>query len=176
MSVQKSGDVPDEDGRREKFVARNWDSFKKNDRDLKKMAPQLKSRYLAYEQPSKDAAEAQANSKKRLTERNKEREKLTCSEEEQTEKDKHEKLIGQLKAAEARNRIRIMRLRYEANRSQEINHLIACQPTARKSVRLQALLPVQHEDKTPGDKLDKLQRTRVEALLDDNRGILTGRT
>ena len=72
------------------------------------------------------------------------------------EKDKHEKLIGQLKAAEARNRIRIMRLRYEANRGQEINHLISCQPTARKAVRLQALIPVKHEDRSQGDKLDKL--------------------
>ena len=36
--------------------------------------------------------------------------------EELGEKDKHEKLIGQLKAAESRNRIRIMRLRYESNR------------------------------------------------------------
>ena len=39
-----------------------------------------------------------------------------ATEEEVSEKDKHEKLIGQLKAAEARNRIRIMRLRYESNR------------------------------------------------------------
>ena len=33
----------------------------------------------------------------------------TC--EELSEKNKHEKLIGQLKAAEARNRVRIMRIR-----------------------------------------------------------------
>ena len=73
------------------------------------------------------------------------------------DRDKHEKLIGQLKAAEARNRIRIMRMRYEANRGQEINHLIACQPTARKAVRLQALIPVKPEDRSQGDKLNKIE-------------------
>ena len=39
---------------------------------------------------------------------------------------------------------------------QEINHLIACQPTARKAVRLQALLPVKPRYKMPSAKMDKL--------------------
>lgn len=38
----------------------------------------------------------------------------------------------------------------------EVNHLIASQPTARKAVRLQALLPVKPEDRTRGDIMDKL--------------------
>jgi len=38
----------------------------------------------------------------------------------------------------------------------EINHLIASQSTARKAVRLQALLPVKPQDRTPGDVMDKI--------------------
>merc|ERR1711976_17056 len=142
------------------------------------LAPQLKSRYMAYEEPPKSVAEAQMSTKKRLIDLKKKhiRQNKPPSELELDEKDKHEKLIGQLKAAEARNRIRIMRLRYEANRAQEINHLTACQPTARKAVRMQALLPVRPEDRSQGDSLDKLSRSRVESLLEDTHGLLTGRT
>ena len=32
---------------KEKFKARNWTTFKKTEKDIKKMPPQLKSRYLA---------------------------------------------------------------------------------------------------------------------------------
>jgi len=163
---------------KEAFQARNWTFFKKDDHVLKKLAPQLKSRYMAYEEPSKSVAEAQMSSKKRLIDLKKKhiRQNKPPSELELDEKDKHEKLIGQLKAAEARNRIRIMRLRYEANRAQEINHLTACQPTARKAVRMQALLPVRPEDRSQGDTLDKLSRQRVENLLEDAQGILISRT
>lgn len=34
-----------------------------------------------------------------------------------------------------------MRLRYQNNRSSEVTHLISCQPTALKAVRLQSLVP-----------------------------------
>ena len=40
--------------------------------------------------------------------------------------------------------------------AQEISHLIACQPTALKAVRLQALLPAYPDIKDKGDALDKL--------------------
>lgn len=60
------------------------------------------------------------------------------------------------RAAEARNRIRIMRLRYQATKAQEISHLISCQPSALKAVRLQALLPIKHDQNGKGDVLDKL--------------------
>lgn len=60
------------------------------------------------------------------------------------------------RAAEARNRIRIMRLRYQANRGQEINHLISCQPTALKAVRLQALIPSKPDTFEDADSLEKL--------------------
>jgi len=102
------------------------------------------------------------------------RQEITPKEEE-IERDKHARLIGQLKAAEARNRLRIMRLRYQANRAQEIGHLIACQPVALKAVRLQALVPPYPDMRDKGDHLDKMDRVRVESLLEDAKGLLTNR-
>ncbi|XP_053382228.1 protein LKAAEAR1-like [Mercenaria mercenaria] len=158
-----------------KFKPRN--KKKIEERDLRKMAPQLRSKYLAYEEPPKDVAEQQANAAKRLKEKKKkyQLDNAPPSDEEMQEKDKHEKLIGQLKAAEARNRLRIMRLRYQSSRAQEISHLIACQPTALKAVRLQALVPSYPDTKDKGDALDKLDRERVENLLEDAQGLLVNR-
>lgn len=160
----------------DKWQPKNWGFFKKE--DVKKLPPQLKSKYLAYEDPPKAAAEAQEQSRKRLIEKKKNHGRTDDFEKDMDldEKQKHEKLIGQLKAAEARNRIRIMRLRHEASRGQEVNHLIGSQSTARKAVRLQSLLPSKHDGPSQGDQLDKLQRARVEALLADSRGLLTSRS
>ncbi|CAL1538715.1 unnamed protein product [Lymnaea stagnalis] len=145
--------------------------------ELQKLPPQVKSRYMAYQEPPKDIADAQAITRKRLLDRKKkiEIQKPNLSDKEAEEREKHAKLIGQLKAAEARNRLRIMRLRYQANRAQEISHLIACQPVALKAVRLQALVPPHVEIKEKGDMLDKFSRQRVEALLKDMQGLLTNR-
>ncbi|KAK2145898.1 hypothetical protein LSH36_648g00041 [Paralvinella palmiformis] len=120
---------------KEKFVPKNWEFFKKDERTLKKLAPQQRSKYLAYEEPGKEILEAKTNAAKRLAEQKKQQTKNTTGTEESEDQVNQAKLIGQLKAAEARNRIRIMRLRYEANR-----------------------------------------RARVEALLDDNQGLLTIRS
>jgi len=145
--------------------------------ELRKLAPQQRSRYLAYEEPSKDCEEAMKASMKRLIDLKKryERQFNPISKDEEEEHDKHAKLIGQLKAAEARNRLRIMRLRYQANRAQEIHHLISCQPVALKAVRLQALVPPYSELKDTGDRLDKFDRKQVEDLLEDTHGLITNR-
>ncbi|ELT88660.1 hypothetical protein CAPTEDRAFT_220213 [Capitella teleta] len=174
---EKEGDERGQ-GHSEAFQARNWTFFKKNERQLKKLPPQVKSRYMAYEEPPKAIAEAQLSSRKRLVDLKNRyvRENKPPSELEIDDRDKHEKLIGQLKAAEARNRIRIMRLRYETNMGQEINHLTACQPTAGKAVRMQALLPTRPDRRPQGDSLDKISRGRVECLLEDTRGIMISRT
>lgn len=162
---------------REKYVPKNWNNFKKSENVLRKMAPQLRSRYMAYEEPSKDVNEAQKDIQKRLRELKKQQsgKNKPIPPEELQEQGKHEKLIGQLKAAEARNRLRIMRLRYQANRAQEVNHLIACQPSALKAVRLQALVPPYQGRDGTSDRLDKLDRNRVEGLLEDTHGLLTNR-
>ncbi|XP_064652970.1 protein LKAAEAR1-like [Lineus longissimus] len=161
---------------KEKFAAKNWKAVPQS--ELKKMSPQQRSKYLAYEEPPKDAAAAQSEALKRLVELKKRRQKAENSErdEELDEKEKHAKLIGQLKAAEARNRLRIMRLRYFANRGQEVNHLISCQPSALKAVRLQALLPAHTDYDNVNDTMEKLDRDRCEKLLEDQKGLLTHRT
>ncbi|KAL8605968.1 hypothetical protein ACOMHN_063003 [Nucella lapillus] len=163
------------DGKEGRFHPSNRKKIAAN--DLKKLAPQQRSRYLAYEDPPKHVAEAQQQTMRRLLEQKRMNLKQlpVVSEVEEVEKDKHARLIGQLKAAEARNRLRIMRLRYQANRAQEIGHLIACQPVALKAVRLQALLPPYPDMKDKGDQLDKLDRVRVESLIEDASGLLTNR-
>ncbi|XP_048730763.1 protein LKAAEAR1-like [Ostrea edulis] len=163
----------DDDGG--KFKPRNKKKVEQH--DLKKMAPQQRSRYLAYEDPPKEVSEAMGATKKRLLEKKRLIMRINedLPEEEVDERDKHAKLIGQLKAAEARNRLRIMRLRYQANRAQEISHLIACQPTALKAVRLQALVPSYPDKDDRRDRLDKLERVRVERLLEDTQGLITNR-
>ncbi|KAK3088222.1 hypothetical protein FSP39_016316 [Pinctada imbricata] len=165
----------DDDGAGGKFKPRNRKKIEAQ--DLKKLAPQQRSRYLAYEDPPKEVNEAMGATKKRLAEEKKRLERANAppSEEEVDEREKHAKLIGQLKAAEARNRLRIMRLRYQANRAQEISHLISCQPTALKAVRLQALVPLYPEREDRRDRLDKLERERVESLLEDAQGLLVNR-
>ena len=45
----------------------------------------------------------------------------------------------------------------ELFQAQEISHLIACQPTALKAVRLQALVPSYPEREDRKDRLDKLE-------------------
>ena len=81
--------------------------------ELKKLTPLQRSRYMAYEEPPKEIDDARKASQKRLINLKKMRQMQfePLSREEEEERDKHEKLIGQLKAAEARNRLRIMRLR-----------------------------------------------------------------
>ncbi|XP_066558428.1 protein LKAAEAR1 [Amia ocellicauda] len=96
------------------------------------------------------------------------------------EAEKHKRrqdaLVGQMKAAEARSRVRLMRLRYQSMRSQEIKHLISCQPTGQRAVRLELLLPVKTERFSPVNALDKRERRRIEEILEDDRGLTINRT
>jgi hypothetical protein len=97
----------------------------------------------------------------------------------QNEKIRHERLIGQLKAAEARNRIRMMKMRYLNNRDDDVDYLIECQPTAVKAIRLEAFLSNKKskEDKDLHmDDLTPIQRRRLEALVDDSKGLLITRS
>ncbi len=84
------------------------------------------------------------------------------------EKERHERLIGQLKAAEAANRTRILKLRYYNLKKDEIENLIESQSTALNAVRLEAFLPASKDDKFMGKKnLNQIERRRLEALIDD---------
>lgn len=92
-------------------MEKKWEN--KKSVDLKRMCPQQKARDLAYAEPSKEVQAWIAASHQRILSRlNQEKEKMWAKHRPQglDEKLKHDTLIGQLKAAEARNRIRQMRL------------------------------------------------------------------
>ncbi|XP_064420285.1 protein LKAAEAR1 [Latimeria chalumnae] len=153
---------------KEKFVPKNWKTF--TAAELKKLNPQQRAKYVAYEEPNKEVAATMLTCLKRLKDQEYESKKYrqAIDEEALLQRKDQEKLIGQLKAAEARNRLRLMRMRFQALRAQEINHLIACQPTARKAVRLEAFLPPQLDMQNPGDTIDKLERQRIEQILGED--------
>ncbi|XP_051887422.1 protein LKAAEAR1-like [Pristis pectinata] len=98
---------------------------------------------------------------------------LDCHQE--LEKKKQQILIGQLRAAESHNKIQDMRFRYQTMRAEEINLLISSQPTARRAVRLEALLPPYEEQINLKDTLNKLQRKRVEEIMSDEAGLTINR-
>ncbi|XP_046839310.1 protein LKAAEAR1-like isoform X2 [Xenia sp. Carnegie-2017] len=100
----------------EAFQARNWKQLSK--KDLQKLDPVQRSRYLAYEDASKQATQAMMEARRRIHEKKKDKPKYeTFNNLQDDERERHAVLIGQLKAAEARNRIRLMRLRYTNNKN-----------------------------------------------------------
>ncbi|KAL9961476.1 hypothetical protein ACROYT_G030422 [Oculina patagonica] len=173
-NIEKKSSAGGNDGR-ERFHAKNWKALSK--KEIQKLPPQQKSKYLAYEPAPKECSEAMSAARKRLKDLDKSRRKQQkpAPIEEVVENEKHTKIIGQLKAAEARNRIRLMRLRYQNNRSSEVTHLISCQPTALKAVRLQSLVPPSPDKIYIRDLLVKNERYRVNSLLEDETGLETAR-
>ncbi|XP_074066632.1 protein LKAAEAR1 [Macrotis lagotis] len=77
-------------------------------------------------------------------------------------------LFGVLKASEARNRIRALRLRYIRMRAEEIKHLISRQKTAAAAIRLEIFLPPHLSHKKIPDCLDRRERARVEVILQED--------
>ncbi|XP_044155219.1 protein LKAAEAR1 [Bufo gargarizans] len=143
--------------------------------DVKKMVPMQRARHMAYEQPSKVMAASLLMTQNRLREHALKSIPKPQQRVLDPEQEKQEKVVGQLKAAEAQNRIRLMRLRFQSMRAQDLKYLISCQPTAREAIRLEVFLPHRtHEDKFC-DSLRRQQRERVESLLEDDRGLMTNR-
>ncbi|XP_043946322.1 protein LKAAEAR1 [Protopterus annectens] len=163
-----------QDGK-EKFVPKNWKVLAPS--ELRRMAPQQRARYMAYEEPNKVAVDSMQASQKRINETVKASQERQKSMESKTneEESKQEKLIGQLKAAEARSRVRILRLHFQSMRAQEINQLILSQPTARDAVRLEVLLPPRGQRPSLSDPVDKLERKRIEQILEDDQGLTVNR-
>ncbi|XP_074145029.1 protein LKAAEAR1 [Sminthopsis crassicaudata] len=81
--------------------------------------------------------------------------------------EQQKRLIGVLKASEARNRVRALRLRYARMRAEEIKHLISRQKTARAAIRLELFLPPHLNPTKIPDCLDRRERHRVEAILEE---------
>jgi ribosome-binding ATPase YchF (GTP1/OBG family) len=127
--------------RRERYEVKNWKQL--TAATLSKMTPIERSRYMAYEPPSKEIVSKQMESLQRvrtrhLMETNK---KPTLSLMNIIEKEENNELIGQLKAAEARQRLRSAQKTYEKERLRELEHLISSQPSAQEAVRLQKFIP-----------------------------------
>ncbi|XP_007952880.1 protein LKAAEAR1 [Orycteropus afer afer] len=75
-------------------------------------------------------------------------------------------LLGVLKAAEARGRVRALRLRYTRMRAEEIALLIQRQKSARAAIRLEMFLPPQLKSERIPDPLARQERRRVETILE----------
>ncbi|XP_023038996.2 protein LKAAEAR1 [Piliocolobus tephrosceles] len=82
--------------------------------------------------------------------------------------ERQNRLLGVLKAAEARGRVRDLRLRYTRMRAEEIALLIQRQKSARAAIRLELFLPPQLKPTRIPDPLDRQERRRVETLLEEN--------
>ncbi|XP_029774903.1 protein LKAAEAR1 isoform X2 [Suricata suricatta] len=78
-----------------------------------------------------------------------------------------QRLLGVLKAAEARGRIRALRLRYIRMRAEEISLLILQQKSARAAMRLELFLPPRLKPTRIPDPLDRQERRRVETILEE---------
>ncbi|XP_036281781.1 protein LKAAEAR1 [Pipistrellus kuhlii] len=88
---------------------------------------------------------------------------------------RQDRLLGVLKAAEARGRVRALRLRYTFMRAEEITLLIQRQKSASAAIRLELFLPPQLKPTRIPDPLDRQERRRVETILEekvDSRNFL----
>ncbi|CAF1161720.1 unnamed protein product [Rotaria sp. Silwood1] len=106
-------------------------------------------------------------------------------------------VIGELKAAEARNRIRATRLRFAKSHRNEIDQIIAFQPNALSALRFEAFMSntssLQKEKVSSSlhssprttsilasgqtkDSLTQIERRRVQNLLLDDKNLLVDRT
>ncbi|XP_072800727.1 protein LKAAEAR1 [Vicugna pacos] len=81
--------------------------------------------------------------------------------------ERQDRLLGVLKAAEARGRVRALRLRYARMRAEEISLLILRQRSARAAIRLELFLPPQLKPTRIPDPLDRQERRRVETILEE---------
>lgn len=81
--------------------------------------------------------------------------------------ERQNRLLGILKAAEARRRVRALRLRYTRMRAEEISLLIQKQSCARAAIRLELFLPPQLKPTKIPDPLDRQERRRVETILEE---------
>ncbi|XP_053430921.1 protein LKAAEAR1 isoform X2 [Nycticebus coucang] len=73
--------------------------------------------------------------------------------------ERQNRLLGVLKAAEARGRVRALRLRYTRMRRQK---------SARAAIRLELFLPPQLKPTRIPDPLDRQERRRVETILEES--------
>ncbi|XP_055964112.1 protein LKAAEAR1 [Sorex fumeus] len=80
---------------------------------------------------------------------------------------RQDRLLGVLKAAEARGRVRALRLRHARLRAEEIALLVQRQKTALAAIRLELFLPPRLKPTRIPDPLNRQERRRVEAILQE---------
>ncbi|XP_073679720.1 protein LKAAEAR1-like [Garra rufa] len=135
-----------------------------------KMCPQQRARHEAYSELSKEAQSWMAAARLRVhAHQNNQKPRQVCKLTAAAER--QNQLTAQLKAAEARNRVRQLRQHYEHLKEQEINLMISCQSNAQRAVRLEQLLPVRERKIIHTECMDQLQRRRVEEILEDEKGL-----
>ncbi|XP_025948598.1 protein LKAAEAR1 [Dromaius novaehollandiae] len=132
-----------------------------------RMSDREKARYLAFTEPTDEKTKAMLASHIFMMD-NSYFSKAKPSID--TEQKKEARVFGLLRAAEARNRLRNLRLRYQDLRAKEINHLISCQQSVLGALRLETFLAPQKSIKKLADNLDRVQRSRIEAILEDEKG------
>ncbi|XP_029469521.1 protein LKAAEAR1 [Rhinatrema bivittatum] len=153
---------------KEKITTRNWNNSAQV--EMRKMAPQQRGKHWKHEEPRKEDGQSVLTPKKRVTKQDKLRQQ------QELEQIQQAKVVGQLKAAEARNRIRMKRLRFQHMRVHEIKHLISCQPRAIAALRLEVFLPHRQDIQFPRDLIGKLERARVEEIMGDEEELTIKRT
>ncbi|XP_048034323.1 protein LKAAEAR1-like isoform X1 [Megalobrama amblycephala] len=139
-----------------------------------KMCPQQRARHEAYNEPSKETQRWMAEARQRVCMHlNHQKSRQVCNP--NTAAERQNQLTAQLKAAEARNRVRQLRRHYQDLKEQEINLMISCQSNAQRAVRLEHLLTVRERKINHTDCMDQLQRRRVEEILEDEKGLTINR-
>ncbi|XP_064382751.1 uncharacterized protein LOC135331497 [Halichondria panicea] len=157
-----------------KFEPRNWKQL--SDRELSKLSLMERSRYLAYEPTPKEMVEKCQESRKRVRVNRESERALRPSIGEAIEYERNNELVGQLKSAEARQRIRYSRMQYQCYREEELAHLISSQPSAIEAVRLQSFIAPVTSGRQMPDTLNQHQRIRCETILEDEKGLTINRT
>lgn len=159
----------------ESFQPRNWKQL--SERELRKLTLVERSRYLAYEPEPKELTDKRRESRRRanitVASAKEGRKGRPLEQIVETEWDRG--LVGYLKAADARLRLRSKRITYERSKLDEIRHLIASQPSSIEAVRLKCLLQPPLRLAEPQEFLAKHERERCEALLEDEKGLTINR-
>lgn len=160
-----------------KFEPRNWRQL--SEKQLQKLPLVQRSRYLAYEPVPKDLQERKGECVRRIRDRKTqeyEQQRHQPSLSEVIEAERNSELVGELKASEARRRLRDMRAGYEQYKLEELKQLIASQPSSIEAVRLKTFVPPSPHTWAAPDLLSKRDRIRCEVLLEDEQGLTTNRT
>lgn len=120
--------MADATGKPDQFHPRNWRVA--TPAEFRAMCPQQKARFLAYEEPPKEVQGVMAASRQRVFARLAARKgrdgELSAAQ--AAERKRRDLIIGQLKSAEARNRVRHMKTRHQSIRVRTVNFLYRPRP------------------------------------------------